>query len=776
MDHLANLSTKFSSKHLVHLCPSILEFWFGGDERAKYRGRWFPGGDESSERRVDEEVCDRFGGSLDALAQLEWPSGVDELLHDAVGATPIPREWYMALIVLSDQFSRHVYRLRGLPLQDPQRQHADAIALRVADRLTARDAWDQGLSMSQYVFALMPYRHSANVSRLETVLCLIERRETLETWSGELLSRFRKQTVRRLQHLQDRAKSQEFPGEILEREQFDSDESAIMSEPLVETLRDFLLEQHPPGKGVQDGPIQQPRYPIIVSLSGGVDSMVVSKILCVLRDRCPRIAALLPNPSPTTTSLVAIHIDYANRPESSAEADYLDSWCTQLGINFHKRVVSEVTRGVTDRTVYEAVSRDARYSFYSTVLAETKSLGVIFGHHQGDVQENVISNVLHGKSCLQLSGMKPVGVSNNVVVWRPLLQHTKDEIYSFAHKYGVPYFKDTTPSWSTRGKLRSQLLPLLIEIYGTGCLHNLSALADESDRMSELVDVNIFEPFTAAVTHHPCGLSVNVLPFRMQPAAFWKEALKSLMHSLSMSMVRGRAVGTFLERIQGSRARSSAGGARSTSSTSRSLAPPPRGNTVEWGPPGWIELRKGFHVELGQDGLLVIFKEGVLHTTRHSRATPDDDDDEPISFPFDPSSLPLSLAFDSWNVLISRSSATEEEEEESDELRGRGGAKPKPLQRIRDLLVGEFSYDLSAPSSCKALVVLSSLTGGRKSRSQGAPPPALTGMDLRLRAGLPLLVPAVDRDERDGREEWGDDKGVLIPPIRLKLHYKFRPY
>ena len=736
------------------LSPKILDFWFGGDERAKYRGRWFPGGDESSERRVDEEVCDRFGESLDALAQLEWPRGLDELLHDG------PREWYMALIVLSDQFSRHVYRLRGLPQQDPQRQHADAIALRVADCLTARDNWEQGLSMSQYVFALMPYRHSANVSRLETVLSFIEKRETLETWSGELLSRFRKQTVRRLQHLQDRAKVEQHPGEILEREQFDSDESAIMAEPLLATIREFLLQQHPV---VVDGPIQQPRCPLIVSLSGGVDSMVVSKILCVLRDRCPRVGSLLPNPLTTATSLVAIHIDYANRPESSAEADYLESWCTQLRINFRKRVVSEVTRGVTDRTVYEAVSRDARYSFYSTVLAETKSLGVIFGHHQGDVQENVISNVLHGKSCLQLSGMKPVGVSNNVAVWRPLLQHTKHEIYTFAHKYGVPYFKDTTPSWSTRGKLRSQLLPLLIEIYGTGCLHNLSALADESDRMSELIDVNIFEPFTAAVTHHPCGLSVNVLPFRMQPAAFWKEALKSLMHSLSMSMVRGRAVGTFLERIQGSRARSSG----STSNTSRSLAKL-RG-PVEWGPPGWIELRKGFHVELGQDGLLVIFKEGVLHTTQHSRTTPDDDLHEPIYFPIDLSSLPVSLAFDSWNVLVSRLSAAEEE---SDELRG--VTKPKPLQRIRDLLVGEFSYDLTVPSSCKALVVLSSLTGGRKSRSQGSPPPALTGTDLRLRAGLPLLVPAFGRDEM---EEVGQDSDGLIPPkaIRLLLHYRFRP-
>lgn len=39
-----------------------------------------------------------------------------------------------------------------------------------------------------------------------------------------------------------------------------------------------------------------------------------------------------------------------------------------------------------------------------------------------------------------------------------MLPFGKDVVYDFAHKFGVPYFKDTTPSWSTRGKLRRQLV------------------------------------------------------------------------------------------------------------------------------------------------------------------------------------------------------------------------------------------------------------------------------------------------------------------------------
>ncbi len=59
----------------------------------------------------------------------------------------------------------------------------------------------------------------------------------------------------------------------------------------------------------------------------------------------------------------------------------------------------------------------------------------------------------------------------------------------------MPYFKDSTPSWSTRGKLRNQLVPLLIDMYGEGCLRNLSGLAAESDQVRALVADNIYAPF-----------------------------------------------------------------------------------------------------------------------------------------------------------------------------------------------------------------------------------------------------------------------------------------
>ena len=50
---------------------------------------------------------------------------------------------------------------------------------------------------------------------------------------------------------------------------------------------------------------------VIVSLSGGVDSMVIAKILTTLRDKCKEFKGL---------KVIGLHIDYANREESQKEA------------------------------------------------------------------------------------------------------------------------------------------------------------------------------------------------------------------------------------------------------------------------------------------------------------------------------------------------------------------------------------------------------------------------------------------------------------------------
>lgn len=110
--------------------------------------------------------------------------------------------------------------------------------------------------------------------------------------------------------------------------------------------------------------------------------------------------------------------------------------------------------GTMSRDEFEKSSRMRRFNFYresfkkhlgltqasdygNNILGEGSGCGVMLAHHLGDVEENVLSNVLHGCMPDKLSGMKEVGSVEGCQVWRPLLPWRKDEILRFAHKYGV---------------------------------------------------------------------------------------------------------------------------------------------------------------------------------------------------------------------------------------------------------------------------------------------------------------------------------------------------
>lgn len=104
---------------------------------------------------------------------------------------------------------------------------------------------------------------------------------------------------------------------------------------------------------------------------------------------------------------------------------------------------------MTSRDDYERISRDIRYTTYREAVAKARSdlnqrqmvVGVMLGHHRGDLRENVLSNAHKGSGPLDLSGMTAVSQNDGVTLFRPLLPLEKSSIFDYAHTFGVPYFK-----------------------------------------------------------------------------------------------------------------------------------------------------------------------------------------------------------------------------------------------------------------------------------------------------------------------------------------------
>ena len=338
--------------------------------------------------------------------------------------------------------------------------------------------------------------------------------------------------------------------------------------------------------------------PIIISLSGGVDSMVICAVLAHLQKYNHRYKDL---------HIIAVHIDYANRPESHQESKFVQYYCEEIlsNVTYHCRRIDEVTRGITARDVYERMARDIRYQFYRDIIrmyqtnvtnhideptlppsamkptlkanAAKNSTGVLLGHHRGDLRENVLSNAHKGCGPLDLSGMTSISHNDGVVLLRPLLPLEKSFIFDYAHKFGIPYFKDTTPHWSTRGKLRNKLLPLLEEIYGEGSMNNLSNLAVESDECRGLLHTVMIQPFLESIAYRPMGVFFPTSRWKSQGIFFWKIVLREALHSAGLGMFSDKSVESFMKRVCCTKVHE-----------------------------GWLQCRKDYGVYLRTDGYIFV--------------------------------------------------------------------------------------------------------------------------------------------------------------------------
>jgi uncharacterized protein (DUF924 family) len=172
---------------------AVLQYWFNGDQQVNYKTKWFPDGSTELQSQADHAVQAKFGIIFDAAVN----GGLQHWTKTQRSS--------LALIIVLDQFSRHICRLKGKAQCEAQQRRADELALAVARDFHAEGAEVvQQLSIAEYVFSLMPLRHTATVGNLRFVLERLQGKEAAEGRAMELLQRFRKQTVRRLQHLEDR--------------------------------------------------------------------------------------------------------------------------------------------------------------------------------------------------------------------------------------------------------------------------------------------------------------------------------------------------------------------------------------------------------------------------------------------------------------------------------------------------------------------------------------------------------------------------------------------
>lgn len=195
---------------------------------------------------------------------------------------------------------------------------------------------------------------------------------------------------------------------------------------------------------------------IIVSLSGGVDSCVC---LYLMKHFFPH------------NNITAVHINYNNKEECNDELQFVLNYCSKLNVPCYHRTIDEISRNHCHhnglRSLYEDVTKNIRFDTYKQVEKKFKNNEktlVVLGHNKDDCFENIITNISLKNHYSNLSGISKLCVIDEINFWRPLIDVRKKDIINFALDVNIPFLKNSTPSWSARGKIRDVILPSLMNI------------------------------------------------------------------------------------------------------------------------------------------------------------------------------------------------------------------------------------------------------------------------------------------------------------------------
>ena len=273
---------------------------------------------------------------------------------------------------------------------------------------------------------------------------------------------------------------------------------------------------------------------VLVSLSGGVDSMVLLELL----SQCAKI------------NVYCCHINYNNRLESKEEMEFLIEYCKHKNIVF-EYIEIDFIRCETKRDIYEKDTRKMRYEYYSKLIKKYKCDCVMLAHHKDDIVENIYNNVMRGcRDPNDLIVLREFNTILDVNVCRPLLDLYKDSVYECASIYNVPYFLDTTPDWSCRGKMRRRIFPSCEDCYGTQYKQNIIQLGNDCEAMGNIIQTYIIDNILENDVKIDGNNFTITLKDVLSEKMIIKSVLKKILHKLGLNMIKLKSIDQLLAVVQ----------------------------------------------------------------------------------------------------------------------------------------------------------------------------------------------------------------------------------
>ncbi len=205
-------------------------------------------------------------------------------------------------------------------------------------------------------------------------------------------------------------------------------------------------------------------HPVVLSLSGGVDSMVLYHVLKQAKFK-----------------LVIAHVNHKIRQASDDECNYLKEMANQEKIPFEGHVIDKKLKGN-----FQDAARNVRFTFLSACAKKHQTNQVVLAHHLDDQVETYLMRLIEGSPLQNLTGMSKVSTMNSVRVIRPLLDIPKSTIEAYAKEHNIKYFQDVTNTLNhyKRNRIRHKIIPEFIN-------ENPNVLSSLKTHINQLNSINV---------------------------------------------------------------------------------------------------------------------------------------------------------------------------------------------------------------------------------------------------------------------------------------------
>lgn len=252
-----------------------------------------------------------------------------------------------------------------------------------------------------------------------------------------------------------------------------------MKNPAEKALFDFLNVQWIPGRR------------LLLGLSGGPDSLA---LLYLLIQYVNTNAYELP--------LELAHIDHGWREESTDEAEKLANLAKELNLPFHLKTLNPTFL----KGNLENACRVERLKFFKELSDDLGCCALLLGHHADDQAETVLKRLFEGANLFSLEGLQSVTYWEGMCIWRPFLSVRKKYILKWLDDHQKIPFEDSTnlDSKFMRGRMRTQLLPYLSDVFGKEVSPALCRIGEEAAEFHDYL-VQRLTPYLELVLRSSSG-------------------------------------------------------------------------------------------------------------------------------------------------------------------------------------------------------------------------------------------------------------------------------